>query len=222
MFKGLLAILYKCKLLKKVTQEGPYNPISNSQITRIIEILSITLPDSGLLSKSTRLVLDVDRRRWALQEELFTVVRRHIEAVSDIFVRKVYPHYKLAPQEAINATGRRQSVDNDIVSTMPKGVVEGRVEVVFFKVNHYVCWSNVDQEFELRDLKPADPYSLLKVNEDDPSFADTLPNFTYWKDAKNRWCFLKFGTYDGVRYVTIDHFSRGWCRNEWLFAGVRK
>jgi hypothetical protein len=59
------------------------------------------------------------------------------------------------------------------------------------------------------------------VNEADPSFADTRPNCTVWKNAKGEWCYAAFDRWDGERFVNVDQSNGEW-HAYWWFAGSRK
>jgi hypothetical protein len=104
---------------------------------------------------------------------------------------------------------------------MPKGEGE-EVEVVFFRLSRWVSDTDLDKEYGLRDLKPADPYSLSAVNEADPDFTDEHPNGTHWQDANGNWCFAAFIRWDGdERSVNVDRDGNDW-NGSWWFAGLRK
>jgi hypothetical protein len=111
------------------------------------------------------------------------------------------------------------------VDAMPKG--EGNeVEVVFFKPdlsnrNGFISDDDLEKEFDLRGLMPADPISVAAVNEADPAFADEKPHGTHWKDAKGNWCCAAFNRWDDGREVIVDRDGSGW-DDRWWFAGVRK
>ena len=128
-------------------------------------------------------------------------------------------------QEALEATGRAQYTDRKVVDAMPKG--EGNeVEVLFFKPdlsnrNSFISDDDLEKEFDLRGLKPADPISVAAVNEADPAFADEKPHGTHWKDAKGNWCYATFDRWYGKRKVSVYRNARGW-DDRWWFAGVRK
>ncbi len=156
---------------------------------------------------------------------MFTPFRERAEAVSNLIVRKVKVNRGRSQQEAIEATGRAQYTDRKVVDSMPKG--EGdEVEVVFFKPdlsqrNGFISDDDLEKEFELRGLKPADPISVAAVNEADPAFADEKPHGTHWKDAKGNWCYAAFRRWDVGREVSVYRGGSGW-DDHWWFAGVRK
>lgn len=156
---------------------------------------------------------------------MFTPFRERAKAVSNPIVRKVTVNRSRSQQEAIEATGCAQYTDRKVVDAMPKG--EGdEVEVVFFKPdlserNGFISDDDLEEEFELRDLKPADPISVAAVNEADPALADQTPHGTHWKDAKGNWCYAVFNRWDSRRGVNINRYGFVWS-GHWWFAGVRK
>ncbi len=156
---------------------------------------------------------------------MFTPFRERAEAVSNLIVRTAKVNRGRSQQEAIEATGRAQYTDRKVVDAMPKG--EGdEVEVVFFKPdlserNGFISDDDLEKEFELRGLKPADPISVAAVNEADPAFADEKPHGTHWKDAKGNWCYATFYRWDDEREVSVRRSDNDW-HDGWWFAGVRK
>lgn len=156
---------------------------------------------------------------------MFTPFRERAEVVSSLIVRTVKVNRGRSQQEAIEATGRAQYTDRKVVDAMPKG--EGdEVEVVFFKPdlsnrNGFISDDDLEKEFELRGLKPADPISVAAVNEADPAFADEKPHGTHWKDVKGNWCFATFHRWRGEREVDVYRRGSDWS-DGWWFAGVRK
>lgn len=153
--------------------------------------------------------------------EQVTVLRKYVELVSNLIVRRVSVNRNLTPQQVLDATKRKQYVNSDVVASMSKG--EGdEVDVYFFKLNRFVSDDDLEKEYALRGLKPADLYSQSAVNEADPVFADKHPNGTHWKDAKGKWCFAAFSRRSGgERYVDVYRGGRGWGDDCW-FAGLRK
>jgi hypothetical protein len=157
--------------------------------------------------------------------EQFAVFRRRIEAVSNLIVRKVVVDRSRTPQEALDATGRVQYTNREVVDNMPK-VVADEAEVVFFKPDlsgrdGHISDDDLEKEFELRGLKPADPIPVAAVNEADPDFADKIPHGTHWRDADGKWCFAAFNRWSVKRVVNVRRDALGW-DGSWWFAGVRK
>ena len=155
-----------------------------------------------------------------LADEQFAVFRRRVKAVSNMIVRRVKVNRGRAPQEMLDATGRKQYTNREVVDNMPRGEGE-EVEVFFFNVGLYLSDDELEKEYELRGLKSADPYATAAVNEADPSFADEHPNGCHWKDANGRWNCTAFYRWDDERCVLVDRRAYDW-DDDWWFAGARK
>lgn len=153
--------------------------------------------------------------------EQLAIFRKCVEAISNLIVRRVKVNRSLTPQQVLDATGRKQYTNRKVVDSMPRGNDE-EVEIVFFNLGHSVSDVELEREYELRGLKPADPYSLATVNADDPTFADEKPHGTHWKDAGGKWCFATFSQWSGGgRDVRVSRSDSGW-GDDWFFAGLRK
>ncbi|HYC34625.1 MAG TPA: hypothetical protein VEC13_02735 [Candidatus Paceibacterota bacterium] len=162
-----------------------------------------------------------------LAAEQLAVFRRRVEAISNLIVRRVtVVDRHCAGQAMLDATKRKQYTDKDVVAGMPRGVGNEEVEVVFFKPDltgrdGYINDEDLEKEFELRGLKPADPYSVGAVNETDPAFADEHPHATHWKDGNGKWCYATFGLWGGERKAGVRRSGGEW-GDDWWFAGLRK
>lgn len=156
-----------------------------------------------------------------LADDMFAVFRKRVEAIGNLIVRCIKVNRNRMPQEAIDATGRTQYTACTVVNAMPRGEGE-ETEVVFFNLGHYVSDNDLEKEYALRGLVPADPYSLSAVNEADPAFADEHPNGTHWKDSEDKWCYAAFHRWHGgERCVGVNRCDDDW-HGLWWFAGLRK
>ena len=157
---------------------------------------------------------------------MFTPFRERAEAISNLIVHPVTVNRRREPMDAIKATGRNFYGNEAVVKAMPRGDGD-KVEVIFFKPNLSERGGLIsdddldDRGYELRGLKPADPYSLAAVNEADPAFADEHPNTTHWKDDQGQWCYAAFSRYRAERRVNVCRLSHEWI-DAWCFAGLRK
>ena len=192
--------------------------ISAGQVGKIQEDLGAALRKSGLLREPVQQV--IENQSAALNTELVAVVRKYVEMVSNIIVRRVPVNILRTPQQALDATGHKQYTNNDVVAAMPKGA-GGEVEVHFFKLDRYISENDLEDEYASHGLKPVDPYSLAAVNEADPAFADEYPNSTHWKDAAGKWCFAAFRRWGVGRGLDVGRGDDVWSVS-WWFAGVRK
>lgn len=153
-------------------------------------------------------------------EEQVALFRRRVEMVSNLIIRHVKVNREIPPQEVLAATGYTQYTNGDVVRDMLKGEGE-EVEVIFFKLDRYVSDDELEREYALRGLVPADPYSLAAVNRDDPTLADAKPNCTHWKDIEGKWCFATFNRWDDERNLRVYRRDAEW-GDDWWFAGLRK
>lgn len=191
-----------------------------SQIGKVQEIVGAACRKAGFPSAPVQQVLE--HQGAQLTAEILAVLRKFVEAVSNLIVRVVTGvNRTLTPQQMLDATGRNQYTNREVLQAMPRGEGDEK-EIVFFQVGKEISDDDLEKEFELRGLKPAHPYSLAEVNQDDPAFADSRPNCTHWKDENGKWCYIAFNRWGvGARDVDVHRNDNGWY-DDWWFAGVRK
>ena len=161
--------------------------------------------------------------------ELLAPFRARVEALSNLITRRVRVNGARTPQQALDATGRRQYVDPKVVNAMPgHGEMIEEAEVFFFKPrpqaydkNGLISDDRLEAEYDFHDFKPADPYAQAAVNEADPNFANDHPNGTHWKDKDGKWCFATFLRWYDKPGVSVGRGDDDWS-DHWWFAGVRK
>ena len=145
--------------------------------------------------------------------------RARVERRANMIVRHVRVNRTHSAREAINATGRKKYLDNNVVDSMPRG--EGdEADVYFFKESRTISNDDLAKKYESLGFKP-DPYAQAAVNEADPAFADDHPNGSQWKDADGNWCFAAFYRWNDERHVNVNRHDYDW-GDGWWFAGVRK
>jgi hypothetical protein len=152
---------------------------------------------------------------------MFTSFRQQAEKFSEMIVRRVKVDRSRTPQQALDATDRRQYTDSEVVAQMPR--CEGEeVDVYFFSLKEHRDVKDIDEMFEERGLKP-DPYAVAAVNEIDPAFSDSHPNGTQWKDNQGRHCFVTFFRWLDERRLHCRRFrlEHDWDDCWWL-GGVRQ
>ncbi len=159
---------------------------------------------------------------------MFAPFRQLAEMVSKLIVRQVEKvNRSRSGKEMLDATGRTQYVNDEVVAAMPRGEGDGAEVIVFMpepeEYDHdgWISDEALDRAYEKRGLMAADPYSLGAVNEADPAFADDKPHGTHWKDAQGKWCYAAFYRWNGKRSVSVDRSGGAWGAG-WVFAGVRK
>ncbi len=200
-----------------MTQIMTPSAMTDGQLDKTVDIFR-----SVLRKHRTELGSDAVQRVLATDEfsnEIVGMLRKRVDAVSDLITRVVKVDRTRTPKAVLDATKRTQYIDSDVVKIMSKGEGE-ETEVVFFKLGRYVSDADLDKEYELRGLKPADAYSLAAVNEVEPAFADDRPNGTHWKDSKGNWCFAAFRGWRGGRGVLVGR-GNDWDAY-WWFGGLRK
>jgi hypothetical protein len=199
--------------------------ITGGQIGQINDRLGTKLRESGLPSAGVQNVLAAPG--GAAIDEMVAVLRKHVEANSDLIVRIVSVNRARSGNEALKATSRNLYVSNDVVKAMPNGQGD-QIELVFFKPKSeeytrpgFMSDDDLEKALALRNLDAADPFSIAAHNEVDPAFADERPNATHWKDGNDRWCYAAFGRWRDERDVGVNRSDGGW-RDGWWFVGVRK
>ena len=198
---------------------SPFKPITDGQIGKFNEKIAARLRKNNT-EISSDVFQEIVTTDDTLIDEVFAAVRKRVEARSNFIIRTVKVNRNRSAKEALKATGRNQYVTDSVVKNMPKAESD-EVEVILFKIGRQISDNDLDKEYELRGLKPADPYSQAAVNEADPAFADEHPNGTHWKDADDKWCFATFRRWLGERIVDVDRVGDVWY-GFWWFAGVRK
>ena len=194
------------------------SPMTSGQIDRACEILraKLTKHASEFSSDAVQTVFGQSE----LGVEWLAIFRKFVEMFSSMITRCVKTDPTRSPEQVIDATGRNKYTNGKVVKHMPRGTGED-TDVHFFKVGRFISDDDLEQEYEFRGLRPVDPVSLAKVNEDDPAFADTHPNGTHWRDFDGKWCFAGFGRWHGGRSVIVGRSGSVW-RGCWWFAGVCK
>lgn len=146
-----------------------------------------------------------------------------VVAINSMIVRRVKVNRSRSPAEMLNATNRKQYLDRNVVKDIPKGK-EDEPEIFFFKLGYEINDDNLEKEYSLRGLKPADVYSLGAVNEADRAFSDDYPNGTHWKGIDGNWCYAAFIRWcgDGHRVHIIRSIVDDDWDDFWWFAGVRE
>lgn len=192
--------------------------ITDGQIDKVVSVLRDQLRKHGgqFSVDAVQQVLGQDE----LGSDLLTVFRKRVEVVSNRITRRISVKRNRTPQDMLDATGRNQHTDKGVVKSMPRGTGD-ETEVIFFKVGRYINDADLDKEYDLRGLKPADPFSLGAVNEADQAFAEEHPNGTHWQDANGKWCHASFDRWDDGPGVSISRINDDWY-GQWWFAGVRK
>lgn len=118
-------------------------------------------------------------------------------------------------KKLIQSTKRTLYVDDVVLATAP-AKIEGELE--FFTLGRYVSDDELQQEYDMRGLIPADIQTLI---EHDSEVDEKKYVGTHWKNKDGKWCFVGFFRYDSGRYVSVRRFDDDWS-DDWWFAGFRK
>jgi hypothetical protein len=201
-------------MAKTMTTSG----MTEKQINRACEIFRAQLTKHAP-------ELSSDAVQWAfgdrnLPKEWLESLRTRVEAISELIVRHVTVDRSRTNKQAIDATGRVQYVNKDVLATMPR--CEGEeVDVYLFPTKRTSSPAEVAEAYRRHGLKP-DPIAVAKVNEDDPTFADQHPNACQWQDSEGRWSYVAFNQWHGgKRSVRVYRVGSDWY-DGWLLGGVRK
>lgn len=123
-------------------------------------------------------------------------------------------------QAAIDATGRNQYTDSEVVAEMPRGEkLTGIAEVVFRKYGCYLSDEKLDERMAEHGEPMISPFLQAKINELFPEFADKYPNGTHWENAG--WCYAAFSRWGGEPGVSVSRGDDGW-GDSWWFGRLRK
>ena len=155
---------------------SPSGPITGGQIGKTSELLTAVLRKhcDELPSDAMQKVLTSQGGQVA--KDFLAVIRKYVEAESNLITRIVRVDRTRSPREALKATGRDEYIASAAVAEMPKGEETGKdTKVIFFHVGRIITNDELAQEYKLRSLIPADPYSLFAVNKANPAFADEYP-----------------------------------------------
>ena len=123
-------------------------------------------------------------------------------------------------EEAVNATGRVNYVNDSILATMPVGNGPEEVELEYFKMGRYATNEEVEQELKRRGLTQ-DPQAQMADNEHNPAFADEHPNGCFWDRDGKMSSFATFRRWGDDREVYVDRYGTYW-DDHWWFAGARQ
>ena len=140
------------------------------------------------------------------------------------FTRAVVVNRNRSPKQVLDAVPHILCEDSQVgvIQNMPCGTGK-TIEITFFKPGRSMGDDELEKEYELRGLKPADPYSLAAVNENYPTLIDKHPNGTHWKNKDGKWCYMCLTWTVTDPFVQVRRANKGksWSDAYW-FAGIRK
>ncbi len=103
---------------------------------------------------------------------------------------------RLQPRQMLEFLDREPVRDcsSRIIDNMPGRwyMLPDQLDIIFFQIQKGTLPGQIEAEYVKRDLLPADPYSVIKANQDNRGFAETRPNGTYWKGGDGELCVIEF------------------------------
>lgn len=156
-----------------------------------------------------------------LADDMLSTFYRHIDIERPMLVLKAKIDLSLTPYQFLATINAQKNLDLKAVQFIPR-VKSDEIEVCFFQLSRYVDDNQLEGEYKLRGLNPADPVSQIAVNIANPSFMQNHSNATHWNPFGLTYYFstimagfekptINIGPCGGVGFGT-----------KWWFAGVRK
>ncbi len=154
---------------------------------------------------------------------MFAPFREQAEMAGEMIVRRVRVKRNRTQQEMLDATGRVQYTNSEVVGLIPgKGESEKEEDVYFIPLNGKDTSAKAVQDLlDEHGLKP-DGYAVAAVNEADPGFADSHPNATQWVDENGNHCYVTFSWWGGGERRVFCYRGEGGWDDDWSVGGVRK
>lgn len=132
------------------------------------------------------------------------------------FIKHMKINRTLTIKELIDKLGYKQYLNEEVVKTLKNtGPKIGEIE--FFKLNKTTTVSEVEKEYQTRNLVP-DLGAVLACLIENPKMLDEK-NWIGVQMEDN--CFATFDRWDGERRVNVLRYDDRWDGNYW-FAGRRK
>ncbi|MFH0873684.1 MAG: hypothetical protein V1846_02475 [Candidatus Komeilibacteria bacterium] len=210
---------------------SPSEMITEGQIGKIQDLLGSGMRFNEKVFDRTLIQRVIEKTGNRLVCEFLRALQVHVLASSDMIVRKVKANRKLTPLQMLEATRQdyERYSDPEVIASMFPGYWGDEVELCLFKFDDEVVGidnlglQTLEQVYSLRNLWPADPYSVCQLIIDDwsGSFLDAHPRVqTYWRDDAGRVnTICCAGRVDGgTRRVLV---GRGQVTDGW-FVGVHK
>ena len=211
--------------MEKTMSPSETETMSRGQITKIYELLEHGLLKTGLPKGQSQEVIESQGANMV--KAFIADFRKRVEALMEMIFRIVHADVSLTAQATLDATGRTQYTDREVVNSMPRGKDEPTTVYIFkprpeaYDRDGYLTNAKLAEEYEFNGLTPVDPFSLAKIHIDDPAFSDDRPVGTHWKNADGKWCCAAFDRWVGERGVGVGLAGGGW-HGSWSFGGVRE
>ena len=111
------------------------------------------------------------------------------------------------PRQILEWTGCSVKADDAVLATMPHGSGD-KAHLYLFHVGRPLDGGEMDNEYEIRGLVPADPYTLAAFNQINPEFVEEHPNATYWRDSDGKPSCILFDEWHHHRFVNVSKDER--------------
>jgi hypothetical protein len=210
----------------------PVESISDDQIVKIGKLVTAKLQKrkDDIPYSDIEIALEISD----FADDIVGVIMKKITRRDDRMVRRIVDIMGGQSAEgALKSTRRSLSVDTTILDGVAVSE-ESEVEIAIFDIINNsgtlrsISYDDLDREYELRDLEPANLYALAAFNRSDPSFASIHENLTVWKDSNGRRCCALFGHNDDGpggdpdSFVYVRFAESISLNSMFRFAGVRK
>ena len=191
------------------------NTVTPAQCGKIYDLFVAAMKKSGLPGDSTQQV--IEKQGKELAAEFVTAVRHRVDVITNMITRIAEGiDRSLSQKEAIAATGRRFCGSADYAETFPAGTGDAE-EITFIPLKKWMSPDAVDTFVEDGGWQYASLHALAKYNQDNPTFANLVPNFIQAKDAKGRHCYVAFNGFRDERDVRVYRYGHGW-HDVWFVA----
>ena len=192
---------------------------------------NLNLAVVGLSEKAINLLVDMAHRYGSKRSHYWmekttemvatgiTPVVKAVDTATEQVTGTVDVDGSLTPEQALKACDRKEFVNQDVLSTMPRGKA-GAIEIVFVKFGRYIKANSLVEELRQQGFALTDPFTLMAWNAVNREFADTHPNTTQWLDDAGKYCYAAFHRWYVKRHVLVRRGDDGW-NDGWWFACVR-
>ena len=213
--------------------------MTESQITTLTDFFADTLRGANVSHESVELVLS--RSRAELLSNLAHVIREFVKMVEGFDVPRMKVDHSLAPHAALDLlAGFEQEVDQKIAATMPRCHLDAATppnsapdrtdrahqlaETVmhappaegevfrFFYTEDGDTDDDIARKFSSRNMRPATPFEVCRINQGNGEFTSKYPNAAIWKNDDGVWCFAACYMHLGKLYVRVKAHTTHWPR----------
>ena len=180
--------------------------ITLGQVGKLQEVIGAALRKSDFPQEVVQRILETQGS--SVTSEWISVLKKRVDAQCELVRLQVSVDRSRSARVALEATRCELSFSESVAKAMPRSEGE-EVELVLFQPGRYMYDDELETEYELRGLVPADPYSLAAAVEADLTLLDRYrPLITHWRDAKNKWCSVTFKRGEGIVSPEFRGFVR--------------